>query len=168
MDYNDGSKYSVRVLGDDGNILVNGVVTFNVNGKTLSARTNANGIASITISELPGVYHITASYNGESVGNTVTVKQILKASKTTTTVKKSAKKFYLKATLKHSNGKAIKGKKITFKLNGKKYTAKTTSKGLAKVTIKKNLIKKLKKGKKYTVTITYLKDVVKCYVKVKK
>lgn len=102
MDYNDGSKYSVCVLGDDGNVLVNGVVTFNVNGKTLTALSNANGIASITISELPGVYHVTASYNGESVGNTVTVKQILKASKTTTNVKKSAKKFYLKATLKHS------------------------------------------------------------------
>ena len=40
--------------------------------------------------------------------------------------------------------------------------------GVAKVIIKKNVIKKLKKGKNYAVEITYLKDTIKAYVKVKK
>ena len=68
----------------------------------------------------------------------------------------------LKATLKWTNGKAIKGKKIVFKFKGKKYKAKTNKKGVAKVTIKnKKLIKKLKKGKKYTYSAKYIDDYVK-------
>ena len=86
----------------------------------------------------------------------------------------------MKAQLKYSNGKAIKGKTIKFKLKGKTYKAKTNKKGIAKVTIKKKVTKKLKKGKKYKVTVSYdlkykygdgyetISDKVKCYVKVKK
>lgn len=72
----------------------------------------------------------------------------------------------LKATLKKGK-KAIKGKTISFKLNGKTFKAKTNAKGIAKVTIKKNVIKKLKKGKKYSIKVTYLKDAIKATVKVK-
>ena len=82
------------------------------------------------------------------------------------TVKKTAKKFVLQAKLK-INGKLVKGKKITFKFKGKTYRAKTNSKGIAKVIIKKNVVKKLKKGKKYTVKVTYIKDTIKTTVKVK-
>lgn len=99
-----------------------------------------------------------------SVNNTLVVKQVLKASKAK--VKKSSKKFALKAKLK-INGKAVKGKKITFKFNGKKYAAKTNKKGVAKVTVKKDVIKKLKKGKTYKVKVVYLKDAIKTTVKVK-
>ncbi|MBQ7740194.1 MAG: hypothetical protein IJT65_03055 [Eubacterium sp.] len=83
------------------------------------------------------------------------------------TVKKSAKKLVLKATLK-INGKAVKGKKITFKFKGKKYNAKTNKKGVAKVTIKKSVLKKLKAGKKITYSATYGKSTAKKTVKVKK
>ena len=96
--------------------------------------------------------------------NTVTVKQVLKASKVT--VKKTAKKFTLKAKLK-INGKLVKGKTVTFKFNGKTYKVKTNSKGIAQKTLKKKVIKKLKKGKTYTVKVTYLKDTIKTTVKVK-
>lgn len=104
-----------------------------------------------------------------------TIKLALKKVK----VKKSAKKLVLQATLK-INGKAVKGKVIKFKFNKKSYKAKTNKKGVATVKIKKNLIKKLKKGKKYTVKVTYaikqkfgvnkitVTDRVKCYVKIKK
>ena len=89
---------------------------------------------------------------------------MLKTSKVT--VKKTAKKFTLKAKLK-INGKLVKGKLITFKFNGKTYKVKTNSKGIAQKTLNKNVIKKLKKGKKYTVKVTYLKDTIKTTVKVK-
>ncbi|MBR3150069.1 MAG: leucine-rich repeat protein [Eubacterium sp.] len=82
------------------------------------------------------------------------------------TVKKSAKKLILQATVK-VDGKAVKGKKVTFKFNGKKYTAKTNAKGVAKVTIKKAVLKKLKKGKKVTYSATYNKVTAKKTVKVK-
>ena len=61
------------------------------------------------------------------------------------------------------NGKAVKGKKITFKIKGKTYTAKTNSKGIA--TIK---VTNLNKVGKYSVTIKYLKDTVKKSIRIKK
>ena len=79
--------------------------------------------------------------------------------------KTSKKLFTLKAKLK-INGKLQKGKTVTFKFNGKTYKAKTAN-GIAKVTIKKNVIKKLKKGKTYSVKVTYIKDTIKSTVKVR-
>ena len=93
------------------------------------------------------------------------MKQNLKAKKKYA-VKKSAKKLVIKATLKNGK-KALKNKKITLKIKGKTLKAKTNKKGIAKFTIKKKIIKKLKKGKKYTVKITYLKNTIKTKVKVK-
>ena len=83
------------------------------------------------------------------------------------TVKKSAKKLVLQATVK-KDGKAVKGKKVTFRFNRKKYTAKTNKKGIAKVTIKRTVLKKLKAGKKIKITATYNKVTAKRTVKVKK
>lgn len=72
----------------------------------------------------------------------------------------------VKATLKNGK-KAVKNKKITLKINGKKYSAKTNAKGIAKFTVKKNVISKLKAGKKYTMTVTYIKNTIKTTLKVK-
>ena len=114
----------------------------------------------IKITDVPKKYTMTTTFNGKSVKNTVSVKQVLKVKKVT--VKKRAKKFSLKATLK-INGKLQKEKLITFKLNGKTYKAKTNKKGVAQKTVPN----KLKKGKTYTVKVTYKKDTIKTTVKVK-
>ena len=115
---------------------------------------------------MPGTYKITITALGISVAKTITVKHIVTLK--SATVKKSAKKLILQASLAKVNGKYLKSKKVTFKFNGKKYTAKTDKKGIAKVTIKSNILKKLKVGKKVTYQATYLKDTVKKSVKVKK
>ena len=167
MYYADSAKYQVLVT-IDGKAAKGVKVSFTFNGKTKTVQTNSKGYAIFTIKNnklTPKKYTITAKYGGKVVKNTITVKQILKSSNKK--VKKSAKKLVLKATLKKGK-KAIKGKKVTFKFKGKKYTAKTNKKGVAKVTIKKKVIKKLKKGKKYAFTVTYLKDTIKKSVKVKK
>ena len=95
------------------------------------------------------------------------VKNKIKLTLKKVTVKKSAKKLVLKATLK-INGKVVKGKKITFKFNKKTYKAATNKKGVAKVTIKKSVLKKLKVGKKVKYQASYGKTTVKKTVKVKK
>lgn len=92
-----------------------------------------------------------------------TIKLTLKTVK----VKKSASKLVLSATLKQS-GKALKGKKLTFRFNGKKYYAKTNKKGIAKVTVKKSVLKKLKAGKKITYKVSYGNITISKKVKVKK
>ncbi len=165
VDYDGGSYFSVKVVTADGRAVGAGaVIKFNINGKTYTVKTDDNGVAKIKITQLPKKYTITTNYRGHTVKNTVTVKQVLTASKVS--VKKTAKKFVLQAKLK-INGKLVKGKIIKFKFNGKTYKAKTNKKGIAKVTLKKKVIKKLKKGKKYTVKVTYLKDTIKTTVKVK-
>ena len=160
MNYNDGSKYKVLVTEDGKAVGAGENVKINLNGKTTEVKTDKNGYATLAVTNLPGKYTLTATYKGQTVKNTIQVKQNLKASKVT--VKKSAKSFVLKATLSK-----IKGKKLTFKFKGKTYTAKTNKKGIAKVTIKKNIIKKLKKGKKYSFTVKYVSNTVKGHVTVK-
>ena len=181
MEYRDGSVFKVKVWGDDGELAPEGeIIDITANGVHYVAKVDKNGYAHLKITLLPKKYTITAEYKGFKTSNKLTVKQILKPVKKTTTIKKSKKSFKLKATLKYSSGKVLKGKVIAFKIKGKTLKAKTNKKGVATVTVKKNIIKKLKKGKKYTVTVSYtvkdkfgngyvkIVDKVKCYVKIKK
>ena len=165
VDYAGGKYFSVKIVSADGKVAASGAsVKFTINGKSTTVKTNKNGIAKIKITDVPKKYTIKTTFNGKSVKNTVTVKQVLKAKKVT--VKKTAKKFTLKATLK-INGKLQKGKIITFKFNGKTYKVKTNKKGIAQKTLNKKVINKLKKGKTYAVKVTYSKDTIKTTVKVK-
>jgi hypothetical protein len=91
----------------------------------------------------------------------------LKLTLKTVKVKKSARKLVLSAMLKQS-GKALKGKKLTFKFNKKKYSAKTNKKGIAKVTVKRSVLRKLKAGKKITYKVSYGNITISKKVKVKK
>lgn len=164
--YTQNKIFKVRAYTADGNITGAGVkVTFKINGKIYTSLTDSKGYASLKINLKPGTYTITSSYAGVSKSNKITVKSILSAKNLK--VKKTAKKLKIKITLKKVNGKYLKGKKITLKFNGKTYKAKTNKKGVAKFTIKKKVLKKLKKGKKYTYKVTYLKDTVKKKIMVK-
>lgn len=153
-----------------------GAVSVRIDSKLYSVNV-VNGVGSISVSSLKVGNHVaqaefkatefftssvkTATFNVAKKEDvvTLTLKKV--------TVKKSAKKLTLQATLK-INGKAVKGKKITFKFNGKKLTTKTNSKGVSKVTVSKSILKKLKVGKKVTYTATYGKTTTKVSVKVKK
>ena len=165
--YSAGGKYSVTVYAQGGALAKGVQVIFKVNGKKVaSVKTNSKGVATYKVVQKPGTYRITVQTLGKTVTKKLTVKHILKLKKAK--VKRSAKKLVIKATLAKVNGKYLKNKKITLKFKGKKYKAKTNKKGVAKFTIKSKVLKKLKKGKKVTYQATYLKDSVKCTVKVKK
>ena len=166
QNYCEGKSYKARAYDDQGNVVGAGEkVTVKLAGKTYSLKTDKNGYVSVKISLKPGTYTITASYGGVTVKNKVVVKSIIKAKNVK--VKKKAKAVKFKVSLKKVNGKYLKGKKLTLKLKGKKITAKTSKKGVATFKIKKSILKKLKKGKKYTYRVTYLKDSVKRNLKVK-
>ena len=164
--YTQAGKFTAKVYDSDGK-LVDGInVEFLINGKTYKTATTKNGAASVSISKTPGTYKITAKASGVNVTKTLTVKHLVTLK--TVTVKRSAKKLVLQATLSKVNKKYLKNKKVTFKFNGKTYTAKTNKKGVAKVTIKSTVLKKLKVGKKVTYQATYLKDTIKKTAKIKK
>ena len=160
VDYNGKAMFKVRVIGNNGKIAgKNEVVVMKVKGKSYNVKTDAKGYATKTFDFTPGKYTITATYKGSTVKNTITIKKVLKADSATM---KKAKKIKYSATLKTSKGKAISGKKITFKINGKTYSAKTNKKGIAIVSFKN-----LKVGK-YSVVVKYLKSQVKTTLKIKK
>ena len=146
--------------------LKNKYVTIYIDKKAHKVKTSSQGVVLYPIPKTltPGTHKMTIKYGASSQTYKITVKHVINAKKTTT-VKRTSKLVY-KVTLK--NKKVIKNKKVTLKLNGKKYTAKTNSKGIAKFTIKKSVISKLKVGKKYTISITYLKDTLKRSLKIKR
>ena len=160
MDYLDGSVYSVRIVGDDGNYVGAGqVVVFKVNGGTYKVKTNKKGYAMLSINLVPNNYVVTAKYRGYKVLNKIVVNQVLKANNIKI---KKAKSFKFSAVLKTSKGKAIIGKKLTFKIKGKTYYAKTNKKGVATITIKLNL-----KVGKYKIKTTYGKTTISNKITIK-
>ncbi len=164
--YYNKASYSVTVYGTDGNVASGVLVTFSVNGKKVgTAKTNANGVATIKLSQLPKTYKITSTALGKSVTKKLTVKQVLTLKKIK--VRKSARKLVITATLKEGKN-PLKSKRVVFKFKGKTYKAKTNKKGVAKITVKKSVLKRLKVGKKVKYQVTYLKDTVKKTVKVKR
>ena len=165
--------FRVNVANDAG-----GAISVLINGKEYTSSYFTKSGSLVIPGLADGKYTATVIYSGDykypSVSKTITFTKTSKSSKTKislklskVTVKKSAKKLVLKATLK-INGKVAKGKKITFKFNKKTYKAKTNKKGVAKVTIKKSVLKKLKVGKKVKYQASYGKTTVKKTVKVKK
>lgn len=101
-----------------------------------------------------------------AVKNNVVVKHLV--SLKSGTVKKSAKKLVLTASLAKVKGKYLNKKTVFFKFNGKTYKATTNAKGVAKATIKSNVLKNLKVGKKVSYQAMYLKDIVKKTAIIKK
>ncbi len=152
-------QYKIRVADKDGNYLkANTPVTIKVNGKNVPLKSDANGYVSYSVKKV-GKYTITAEYNGYKVSNKIVIKPTLTAKNI---AKKKAKKIKFTVKVVDKKGKAVKGKKVTFKVKGKKYTAKTNKKGVATVTLKK-----LKVGK-YTITSRYGGCTIKNTIKIKK
>ena len=144
------SVYKVRAFDGNGSIVVGKTVTFKVNGKTYNVKTDIKGYATLSVKLNSKQYLVTAEFDGVKVSNKITVKPVLT---TKITSNKKTKKTKFTAKLVNTKGKALKGKKITFKINGKKYTAKTNKKGVASV----NILLTLKKGT-YMVITSYGKS----------
>ena len=157
MYYGAGSYYKVRVLDKYGNIAKNVSVKFTINGKTYYKRTNSKGIASLKISLKPKTYTVSATYNGFTVKNKVTVKSTVI---TKNLSKKKARIIKFTAKLVNSKGTVLKYKYITFKFKGKKYKRKTNRYGIATIGLK-NL-----RRVKYTIYSSYGKLTVKNTIKV--
>ena len=169
VDYGSGSYFSVKVVTADGHSVGEGaVVNIIINGKTTTAFTDADGIAKVAITDVPGTYDVTTAYNGQTYKNSVVVK--LNPSTCKITKNKNIKVDYdsgkyFSVKIVSADGKvAASGVKVTFKINGNTKTVKTNKNGIAKIKItdvpKKYIIKTKFNGKTVKNTVI-VKQVLK-------
>ena len=137
------NTYTVTLTAGD-TPLANRPVTFKLNGKTYSKKTNSKGQASININLAKGSYTLSYSYKGEQNINPVsgtskiTVKKGMPAKmvRADSEIYRNKKTSYFKIKLTDSRGTPLKSKKVILTLKGKKYTKKTNANGIASLKIK--------------------------------
>ena len=149
--YGSSKKLSVKLVDCNNDGIIGEKVSIIMMGKTYTAYTDNNGIASFKIKDSPKTFKINVIYKGNSYYtgisksiNVKIVKPIIKALKTTI-----HKKGKFVVTFKNANNKALKYVKVKFKIKGKTYLKTTNGKGQAKIAIN------LKANKKYTVKVGF-------------
>ncbi|WP_407375083.1 C1 family peptidase, partial [Methanobrevibacter sp.] len=176
VNYGDESFFTVRVATDDGHAIAGAFVVFTVNGKTINATTDNDGIAKLEINEVPGTYVITTVYGNQTYQNNATV--MLDPHDCMITENKNIKVdydggSYFTVKVVSSDGKvALSGESVIFVINGKTSSVKTDEKGIAKIKItdvpKKYTMTTIFNGKSYKNTVTVKQVLTASKVTVKK
>ena len=131
--FRNGTQYYAKFLDGSGNPLVNGNVTFNINGVFYKKQTNASGIAKLNIALLPNEYILTAIHpNGLMYGSNITV--------LSTVFGEDIVKFFRNGTQYYAKflddfGNPLVNGTVTFNINGVLYEKQTDSEGIAKLNI---------------------------------
>jgi hypothetical protein len=141
MGYKDGSAWTVTLTDADGNAIADAIVGVGINGKVYNVKTDANGVAGLTVNLAPGTYNINATfdetsvYEGAFVNATITVgaaETVLSAENLVMAYKDGSG---WAVNLTDTNGVAISGVNIAFGINGATYNVKTDADGVAKLTV---------------------------------
>ena len=150
----DARKFYATFLKADGSALANTDVKFKVNGKTYTAKTNANGVAGLSISFLKAGNYKIISYNIDGLTKTNNIKVISSTTSqliTNNYTFSDTEKKIIKVTLLNGLGYAPNaGKTIKLTINGVTYSAKTDSNGVASFTLPDTLA-----AGKYTAKYTF-------------
>ena len=131
--FRNGTQYYAKFLDGSGNPLVNGNVTFNINGVFYKKQTNASGIAKLNIALLPNEYILTAIHpSGLMYGSNITV--------LSTVFGENIVKFFRNGTQYYAKflddfGNPLVNGTVTFNINGVLYEKQTDSEGIAKLNI---------------------------------
>ena len=163
MYYNNGTKYTVKVYGDDGELVgADELVTINLNKKKYNVKTDSKGVASLLIPNTvkPGNYTITATYKGQTIKNTIKVISRIKANKNVNMYYFDGSKYSLKVYGK--TGKLLANQTVKIKINKKTYAVKSNKNGVVSFKIPNTV-----KPGTYTISATYAGLTVNNKVKVK-
>lgn len=155
-----GKYFTLRLTDSKSKALAGKQIIIRFNGKTYYRTTDKNGYVKIQINlAKKGTYDVSMCFLGDDKHDaSFKVSRIkvnpakVKLKVTNRKFKKSAKKKTLTAKFLSPKGKAVKGKKISFRINGKTYVAKTNKKGIAIVKVK------LSKKKTYGFTAKFAED----------
>ena len=135
MFYKNGTRYEVTIIDSNGNPLANQTVTITIKGIDYTRITNENGIASLAINLNPGIYTVTATFNGTSINSTITVLSTL-TSDNVIKYYKNGTQYYV--TVVDGQGNPIANQKVYLNINGVIYERITNENGTAKLNINLN------------------------------
>ena len=141
MSYRDGSSWEVTLVDDYGNAISDVNVALGVNGRTYNVKSDANGVARLTINLAPGTYEVNATFKGNSkydasfTNATVTVNKavVVLSSYNLTMSYKDGSSWDVSAY--DDKGNAISDVNIEFGIKGKTYNVKTDINGIAKLPV---------------------------------
>lgn len=141
MSYRDGSSWDVTLVDDYGNVVSDVNVALGVNGRTYNVKSDANGVARLTINLAPGTYEVNATFKGNSkydasfTNATVTVNKavVVLSSYNLTMSYKDGSSWDVSAY--DDKGNAISDVNIEFGIKGKTYNVKTDVNGIAKLPV---------------------------------
>ncbi len=133
--YLNGSQYTIKVFGKDGNVAAYQEVTFNINGVFYKRVTDGNGMVSLNINLRPGDYVVTAEYEGCSVSNNIKVLPTLITKDLDMSCCDGSK--FTAQTL-DGQGNPLANQNIKFNINGVFYYKTTGSNGIAELNINLN------------------------------
>ena len=178
-----GTESIVLNLTDSKGRPVNGTVNVTIDGTTKEVPI-VNGTATVPVPS--GNHNVTVSYPGDAnhPGNTVNkvvyvnkkaVKKIATkitySKKQTITYNKkldNKKHYYITATLKDANGKALAGKKVKVYYHGKSFTTKTNAKGQFKFRVAHKIYGECTQVLSFAGDEKYADCFTPAYIKVKK
>ena len=146
--YTFNAKYVATLRDSKGNLLKNVQASIVLDGVGYKIISDENGQVSLNIKLNPGTYtvKITNPGTGEVKSQKITVVKRITKNKDLTMYYGAGKSYKVKVV--DDNGKAVKGLKVTFRINGKKHYVYTDKSGYASLKITKN-------PGKYTVTAEY-------------
>lgn len=131
--YKNESRYTLRLLGSDGNPVGAGVsVEFNINGRFYTRQSDENGYVGMNINLIPGDYIVTANYNGLRASNAIHVLNVL-SGRDVNMEYKDGTQYEVK--LLDGQGRPYAGQTVTLNINGRFYDKTTDSNGIARLTI---------------------------------
>lgn len=136
--YKDNNQYWATFFYENGELLKNTNVTFNINGVTYTRKTNNNGNAKLNINLNPGKYIITAynPINNEAHSNNIQVYDFSDTKLTSENkVFKENEEVIIKTTLTNRFNLAVPNKNITLNIGNNEYKTLTDENGEAKFNI---------------------------------
>ncbi len=146
--YKNTSPYKSTFYNQKGSILKNTAVTFKLNNKYYSVKTDSKGIGKLSVNLKPGTYTISIinPKTSEILTKKVTIKSLIET-KDLTLKDRNDGKFNVKVF--NSNGNDYPNQKVTLKLNEKTYSKTTDKNGIATLDV-------FLDAGKYTITTEYM------------
>lgn len=134
--YRNGTQYYAKFTDTSGNPLVNGDISFNINGVFYNRKTDGSGQAKLNINLNPDTYIITAinGLNNEQHSNTVEVLPILVEGHDLTMYYRNDSVYSIRVL--DDVGNPLANADVTFNINGVFYTRTSNATGYANLNLR--------------------------------